>query len=222
MEEQVRKLVWEVMYVWRGFPLVLGCDLLSAAHHQRLVAACCPQRALTNLVADVAELPLLPPNPRGLPLACGSRSFIDSALLGGDLLLTRHKRGSGAQLFPAGALSLCWAGTTGRSAGPALSRPRPWLGCWRASVGLLLSEITVTKVNLEGGRNALVLRQALCSLIARGAFVKVCARVSTRSHLSWAVDGPRSSRESRCRARLRSKCASGHLKREGCGDLTEG
>lgn len=87
--------------------VVLGCDLLSAARRQRLVAACCCQRVLTNLVVNVAELPLRPLNPRGLPLMGGSRSFIDSALLKRELLLTRHKCWSGAQLFPVGALSLC-------------------------------------------------------------------------------------------------------------------
>lgn len=51
-------------------------------------------------MANVAELPLLPPSPCGLSLTCSSLSFIDSALLKGHLLLTRHNCCSGAQLFP--------------------------------------------------------------------------------------------------------------------------
>lgn len=96
MEEQVRKLVWEVMCFQRGVSLVvLGCDLLPATHHQCLVAACCPRGTLANLVANVAELSLLPLNPCGLPLACSSCSFIDLALLKGELLLKRYKCFSG-------------------------------------------------------------------------------------------------------------------------------
>lgn len=91
--------------------VVLGCDRLPAAHHQCLVATCCPQRALTNLMADMAKLPLLPLNPHGLPVTRSSRSFIDLAFLKGELLLTRHKCRSGAWLFPVGALSLCSPGT---------------------------------------------------------------------------------------------------------------
>lgn len=51
MEEQVRKLVWEVIF-WRGFPLkcwaVTCCQL-------PITSTCCPQQALTNLMASVAE-----------------------------------------------------------------------------------------------------------------------------------------------------------------------
>lgn len=85
--------------------MVLGCD-------RCLVAACCPQGAVTNAVAGVAKLPPLPPNPPGLPLACSSRWFIDSALLKAELLLTRQTLLWGSA-FPAGALSLCSLGTNG-------------------------------------------------------------------------------------------------------------
>ena len=40
-----------------------------------------------------------------------------------------------------------------------------------------------------------MLRQVLCSLIARGAFTKVCAGAFTHSHLSSAVGGPHASGE---------------------------
>lgn len=54
-------------------------------------------------MANVAET--LKPSPCPEALWLPSHSFIDSALLKGDLLLTRHKGCSGAQLLPMGALS---------------------------------------------------------------------------------------------------------------------
>lgn len=142
---------------------MLGCD-------RCLVAACCPQGAVTNPVADVAELPPLPRAP-GLPLACSSRWFVDSALLKGELLW-RGQRCYGAQLLPR---ELCpsahrgQSGVTGASAFNAAS-----LG-WTVSLPRQGSSSVkcCNKSEWGGWEECLVLRQGLSLvIIAGGAFMK--------------------------------------------------